>query len=319
MPPHFRKFIRAISPYVSLPVRLSRRNICISIFLVIISCSLFFVFEIWPALISLGHETKLFDEINKHEQREFTRKYTPQWNDNPIFGGPPPPWNERPQRLIQDVIQVTTETYSGSMTLYPDGTGMYPVQEYWVYVGGTPPSPSEPLWKRAWRKLSVFSLPGGGCVDPHETCDAFNRAFDRFVELMHTKTVWPSRGLLRFVDCDNSPIVCDRWQVDAVMLAHVKMGHCNMLFKPEVRWICDVRWTYVGLPLKEMPFHRSQKLPDGRVVPIFPSAFEQLYSVMALNGALDALQNTTKPPLVEWTYPNPDTLKDDQDAAALAA
>ena len=45
----------------------------------------------------------------------------------------------------------------------------------------------------------------------------------------------------------------------------------------------------MALPLKRMPFSRTVRIGDV-VVPVFPSAYEQLRTVVTWDGSLEALE-----------------------------
>ncbi|RWQ94380.1 hypothetical protein C8Q69DRAFT_470011, partial [Paecilomyces variotii] len=163
----------------------------------------------------------------------------------------------------------------------------------------------------------IISLPGPSCVDSPEICHSFNNGFDRLLELYHTQRQYQSANTgLTFVDCDVSPYICDEWGVDPVMLIHVRTSSpCRMEMSP-FRWYCSVKWHFVALPLRKMPIQRTVRLSDlvsasssiapvsgqakgsgGKsskafdpVVPVFPSAFEQLHSMVSYSGSVEALK-----------------------------
>lgn len=303
---------RVINPFFPLLLRFWK-HICLFFFLSTVALAgLIYLLFLLPLKISDCHERLYFQEIEKHESREFQWEYLPTMRDT--FMIKPSPWNQRPIRMIQDAIQLTTHGWRGTMQLYADGTGKYPAQEYMIYVGGTPPNASEPWHKQLWRDLSFFTHPGPGtCVDPPEICQSFNEAFNTVLEQMHPKNGrtahWP---LLRFVDCDNSPLVCDWLGVDPVMLIHVTTGHCEYHFPP-MSHTCDMKWTFIPLPLPELPVHRKQRLSDGRIVPRFPSALEQLSSVILYHGSWEAFENSTDPAYIDWIRAPRKTTSKDED------
>lgn len=166
-----------------------------------------------------------------------------------------------------------------------DKTGQQPNTEAWVYVGGTPKKPDSFL-----DKISVCSKPNGSCVDSEDICSSYNEGFNRLVEEYHVSEAGSgaqtSKATLAFMDCDVSPLLCDVFQLSPVMLMHFKtMQPCRMEYDVELKWFCSTRWTLIGLPLPQMPFTKSQTIA-GHVVPIFPSAFEQLNALVATDGNL---------------------------------
>lgn len=307
--------LRVINPFFPLLLRFWK-HICLLFLLLTVSlAAILYLLVLLPLKISDCHEKLYFREIDKHDSRESQWELLPNLRDT--FMIKPSPWNQRPTRMIQDVIQLRTSDWRGSMNLYTDGTGRYPRQEYMIYVGGTPRNDSEPWHKKLWRDLSMFSLPDAGCVDPPEICNSFNQAFNTLLEQLHVDNgrtaSWP---LLRFIDCDNSPLMCDWLGVDAVMLIHVDTGHCEFSLQPSFSFTCDMKWTFIPLPLAEMPVHRNQKLADGRIVPRFPSALEQLSSVILFHGSWEGLEKmSVDPATVAWIRA---LRKDDQRGEMIA-
>lgn len=293
-------FVSIINPIIPL-IFLFWKRICVSIFLFILLIVLLsYTLVILPLQLSDAHEYEHFEKIDKDESKESIFRWSPSlrfpWEEDL------PPMHERPTRLIKDVIQLTTTSYQGSMSLNFDGTAKYPMGAYWIYVAGTGRNASEPLWKRVWRRASFFSMPGGSCIDPPKMCDAYNEAYQQLIFDMRAKKFVPSgRGLERFIDCDNSPLLCDQLMVDPVMVIHVEVpeGACEFQLEPAVAWACDVKWSFYGLPLLELPFLRNVRLPDGRLVPVFPSEYEQLYQLIMLGEGIDAMK-VKDPPHVEW-------------------
>ena len=89
------------------------------------------------------------------------------------------------------------------------------------------------------------------------------------------------------MDCDVSPLLCDEFALDPVMLVHVKnVKPSRMEIKHGVTRVCGVRWTLVKLPLKKMPFVKTVRI-WGNVVPVFPSALKQLDAFVNSNGRLE--------------------------------
>ncbi|RDL32104.1 uncharacterized protein BP5553_09506 [Venustampulla echinocandica] len=205
----------------------------------------------------------------------------------------PPAYNTRRTPLIQDIPQLRSWDWQEMMRLHPDGTAPYTGQEFWIYVGGTPKkSLSFPFnW---WDNLSLFSRPAGSCVDEDYICAAFNRGFDRLVERYHTHGKERTSGAsLAFVDCDVSPLFCDEWAVDPVMLAHIEsVGPCRKVKGEVMRAACTVKYRSVSLPLKTMPFSRKEMVGGKKGVPVevFPSAEEQVRQLVMWDGVPAALQ-----------------------------
>jgi hypothetical protein len=298
--------------------------------------------------IAEKHELEYSAELRHYKEIESRwntfAKHMPSVLDVPGVERPVP-WNERRSvPLIKDITQLWTGTWKKQMQLYEDGTAEYPSQEFWIYAGGrskmeewkeeegasSQTGTSSSDWKknlisRAYKQLNTFtgdllpSLPGPHCIDEPHICNAYNRAYDRLIELYHThRANQTSRAGVAFVDCDNSPALCDEWMVQPVILIHVRTQRpCRTEFKPQLHFICSVKWRFVALPLKKMPFTRTMRLssllamesssssssiitPPGKgllpgrrdndpVVPVFPSAFEQLHSLVSYYGSVDAL------------------------------
>ncbi|KAL1868345.1 hypothetical protein Plec18167_008270 [Paecilomyces lecythidis] len=163
---------------------------------------------------------------------------------------------------------------------------------------------------------SIISLPGPSCVDSPDICHSFNSGFDRLLELYHTHRQNQTANTgLTFVDCDVSPYICDEWGVNPVMLIHVRTSSpCRTEMSP-FRWYCSVKWHFVALPLRKLPVQRTVRLSDlvsasssiapissqkgpseksfkrfDPVVPVFPSAFEQLHSMVSYSDSVEALE-----------------------------
>lgn len=173
---------------------------------------------------------------------------------------------------------------------------------------------------RLKRALSVvYPLPGPTCIDPPETCRAFNQGFDRLIEFYHTHRKYQSANTaLAFVDCDISPVLCSEWGLDPVLLVHIKTS-----WPGEINWMqggndrFPVQWRFVALPLKKMPFTRNVRLSallassglpfsardtnespvdvttEDPLVPVFPSALEQIHALVSFSGSVDALDFET--------------------------
>jgi hypothetical protein len=199
----------------------------------------------------------------------------------------PVPYKERLTPIIHNVAQLSSWNWQKGLDLYENGTAEYPIDQFWIYVAGTYRE------KGLREKMSLYTEPGGACVDPPYICDAFNAAFNTLVEKYHTHgTERTSRARLRFVDCDASPILCDEWGMDPVMPVNVQTGRpCRAVWNPSepFRQVCGVHWRFVSLPLKEMPYTITQNI-GGNVVPVFPSAEEQIKALVMWEGSQDAYE-----------------------------
>lgn len=237
----------------------------------------------------------------------------------------PSPARRRLQPLIQDVPQlhywniggarnVIQEATGGTWTplyneligLDRDGTGKESCKgkEYWVYLGGT--SKDGANIKRAGNKdpqIYHHRYKKYSCTDPPYICEMYNSAFDRIAARWHgidstsTPPGWTSEAELRFIDCDISPLFCYSITfglgMRAVMLLHVKIEEeCSTSIKGVIR--CPTTWRFLALPMLNMPWVRQIRIPlDGggsTVVPAFPSAEEQMWSVMAHADAYQGIE-----------------------------
>ncbi|RDI89033.1 hypothetical protein Vi05172_g1256 [Venturia inaequalis] len=254
-----------------------------------------------PDYLSTSHEETYFAELDRVQKLErdwtdyaYTNKTeNARWRE--LFSTPPEiPYNKRLLPLIHDITQLRSTTWLNQLGLYQNLTAPYPFQKTWVYIGGTPRSP-EPLWNRILRRLAITSLPGPSCIDPPYICNSFNNAFNNLIEYYHTHRHHPYVEFgsnLAFVDCDNSPPICDFVQMDPPVLLYLEtQGGCETHL-PSFNQICGTKWKFIPLPLQKMPFSyskRRQILPSGRKVPIFPSAFEQLHSMLSFAETADML------------------------------
>ncbi|KAL1986064.1 hypothetical protein VTN96DRAFT_7077 [Rasamsonia emersonii] len=304
---------------------------CISIcFLltVILPAASVFLLTVRPMIRALRHEAEYFGELEEQRRRDrdwdkaATRGRMP-WMLEVLEA--PVPWNDPRRRrpLIHDITQLMTGEWKTQMRLNDDGTAEFPQLEYWIYVGGT--SRGRSLWSLSlgdWRTyvrdiypFPVPSPPGPSCADEPAICTSFNAAFDRLLELYHTHRVnQTGRGDLVFADCDVSPMLCDELRLSPLMLVHVQtQSPCGGEMEPEYHFVCPVKWRFVSLPLKKMPFQRTVRLSallssssslsikpasketspgdsnNDHVVPVFPSAFEQLHSLVSYDGSVEAL------------------------------
>ncbi|KAF4556682.1 Hypothetical protein D9617_1g085610 [Elsinoe fawcettii] len=199
--------------------------------------------------------------------------------------------------LIRNATQVWSESmepiglHDGEVGGGVRGYGKGSAHENWIYLGGTNPG------IKGW--LSTYSLvahANESCVDEPAVCDAYNAGYQRLVDQYHTRPAGHRpKGDLKFIDCDVSPAICDWWQLNPVMLVHVKTQQpCHFITdfetgRPRLLYLCSVKWTYVGLPFDKMPYNRNIRI-GGKLVPAFPSEYEQLRSVVWYDGALQTLE-----------------------------
>ena len=222
-----------------------------------------------------------------------------------------PPRRVRP--VIEDVPSLhywrtpTSRTYDEWLTLWFDGSGWPEVggREYWVYFAGTHKTSA----LDSTNDTSVFKhrYKVHSCEDPPHTCQSYNEAFNRIAERWHgvNKSPYPpsgtSKALLRYIDCDLSPLLCStRWGLGArsVMLAHMKIGKwCDWSLGVGR---CPVTWRLFGLPMRRAPWTRQVQINldkgGSSVVPAFPDAEEQMWNLMAHAGAEEGLHFISNPP-----------------------
>ncbi|KAF2123028.1 hypothetical protein BDV96DRAFT_639578 [Lophiotrema nucula] len=224
---------------------------------------------------------------------------------------------KRVRGLIEDVPQLhnwripTSSTYDELLGLWFDGLGWgeYKGKEYWIYFGGTHASTTT---GSSTNDTSVFRhrYKKNSCEDPPEICDAYNEAFNRISARWHDNLRRPypthpasSTALLRYVNCDISPLLCSRnlgLGIKPVQIAHIKIGDaCDKSLGTER---CPVTWRLFGLPRQESPWTRTIRIAlDGggsTVVPSFPDAEEQMWTLMSHAGAIEGVKyyNDSFPP-----------------------
>ncbi|KAH7347969.1 hypothetical protein BKA66DRAFT_576403 [Pyrenochaeta sp. MPI-SDFR-AT-0127] len=167
--------------------------------------------------------------------------------------------------------------------------------EFWVYLSSTAEgSSSEPgAFAHPWK--------GHDCNDPAYICDMYRDAFKRISERWYgtdksgrAHHEGTSTAILRWVDCDVSPLLCSPfWGLSGSnLLVHMKVGEaCDYSMGGLPR--CPITWRWVGLPVYHPPWTRQIRIPLDRggstVVPAFPSAEEQMWSIMAYSGAEQGL------------------------------
>jgi hypothetical protein len=131
-------------------------------------------------------------------------------------------------------------------------------------------------------------------------CDMYLDAFQRIgrrwsgLAIDGSYVLDPPEALLRWVDCDVSPMLCSAfWGLSGNnLLVHMTTeDDCDFSMLPSGS--CAVTWRWIGLPIRQAPWTRQIRIPlDGggsTVVPAFPSAEEQLWNLMAYDGAVHAL------------------------------
>lgn len=282
------------------------RTICrYSFYLISVLVSLFILLAASagiPDYLSTLHEETYFkelDHVQKLEQDSTDYAYTNKTENarwRKLLNTPPEiPYNKRLLPLIHDITQLRSTTWLNQLGLYQNLTAPYPLQKTWVYIGGTPRS-LEPRWKRILRKFTITSLPGPSCIDPPYICNTFNNAFNKLIEYYHTHRHHPDvefGSTLAFIDCDNSPSICDFVNMDPPVLLYLETQRECETHLPSFKQICGTKWKFIPLPLQKMPFSygnkRVQTLPSGLTVPLFPSAFEQLHSMLSFAGTADML------------------------------
>jgi hypothetical protein len=206
--------------------------------------------------------------------------------------------------LVEDVTQIFYWTIPGTefktwieiLGLNHDGT-FSPEEEgldAWIFLAGTNhdsrqrPNPFSHKWKDS------------DCADPGYICDMYLDAFQRIsrrwsgLAVDGSYVLDPPKALLRWVDCDVSPMLCSPyWGLSGNnLLVHMTIeDDCDFSMIPSGS--CTVTWRWIGLPIYQAPWTRQIRIPlDGggsTVVPAFPSAEEQMWNMMAYDGAVDAL------------------------------
>ncbi len=271
--------------------RLPWKKLCLSTFLLAIAAAgaLHFCAYV-PLRRAKCHERKYFAELDKLEQTESNWQIMAEYLEE--FGAEKPlPYNERLTPLIHDAVQLRSSHWWEQLGLYEANLfewnfAKYPVQQHWIYVGGT-------YRERSFLEhFQLYSTPNGSCIDEPYICDSFNAGFNQLLEYYHTEgRLRTSRaGYPGFMDCDVSPLICDEFNIDPVMLLHLETkSPCTSEFETKFRFICSTKWSFVSLPLKKMPFTKTQRIGEY-IVPVFPTAFEQLHAMVSWDGSVDALE-----------------------------
>jgi hypothetical protein len=298
VPPAFFKTKHfTIMKYLPLGCKSICSCIVTSALIVVILISTLAAFTIIPLHLQVRHEAAHFEELDRLKALE------ERWTDKPwgkSFGSRygdilelerAVPYNKRLLPLVHDITQLRSSSYLQQMRMHLNWTAEYPGDVTWIYFGGTSRD-QDTFWKAVMRKMSPFvSLPGRSCTDAPQICNAFNDGFNALLEYYHThRAIQQAGGGLTFVDCDVSSRLCDTLGVTPVMLAHVETKSPCASNGALFDMSCSVKWTYISLPLKKMPFQRIQSLPNGMKVPVFPTAFEQLHSMISFSGTVNALE-----------------------------
>lgn len=271
-------------------------SICTLSFL-LITASLFFLLIYIPNELSYNHEQAYFQELDRLQKLEKDWTRSPWSNDS--FGEqmrgfgveipPEVPYGQRLLPLVHDIPQLRDETYREQLGLYENLTARLPSQRTWIYIGGTPRE-YDSLWKRVVQKLTIFTLPGPSCTQSSHICNSFNDAFNHLIEYYHANPTQRQNSALAFIDCDNTPALCDGLMVEPPMLQFLEtLWPCEYHW-PRFTTSCGVRWTAVPLPLKQLPWRRMISVENGRKFPVFPSAFEQLHQMISFPQSVDALE-----------------------------
>jgi len=104
------------------------------------------------------------------------------------------------------------------------------------------------------------------------------------------------RARLRFADCDLSPIFCENgpfgMNFNSVGLIHMKIGtECEDSM--HIRRF-SVTWRFLTLPISGVPWTRHIRIPldagGSTIVPAFPDAEEQMWSLITHVGAEEGLE-----------------------------
>ncbi|TKX24406.1 hypothetical protein C1H76_3353 [Elsinoe australis] len=282
------------------------RRLCIYGCLISLSLTAILVLLGWllalrPYLQGLDYENFVYHQVRKYELESARRQNHPSSliKDGPL-AEPDTTYDKHVvDSLIKDVPQIWSHDASKPLNLHGGdlwsvitGYGKGPDHETWIYVGGTNPG------LNPWLSLPLMvTRANGSCVDPPEICDAYTAAFQRLMsDYQVERQRLNSKPSFKLADCDVSPALCDHWQVNPVMMVHVKtMQPCKFVLtyenegRPGIHYACTVTWSYVSLPLSGLPYNRMVRI-GGHRVPAFPSAFEQLRSLIVYDGSVEALK-----------------------------
>lgn len=270
---------------------LSRRTVCQAFLFVFIPLAVVavpLVYLIWiPYNRALNHEIAYFEELKRIEDVASSWDWDPELRamlEKMII-----PSKDQLRPLIHDIAQLTSWGYEEQLDLHEGGSAKSADRQVWTYVGGT-------AHKRSlYERISLYTAPNGSCVDEAHICNSFNDGFNQVLENDHILGCKPhefgASGNIRhaFMDCDVSPLLCDYFGVDPVMLIHMETKEpCTIELEPEYKRSCSVKWTLVGLPLRRMPFSKQINI-GGNIVPVFPNAYEQLSAMVTFDGSTNAI------------------------------
>ncbi|EKD15690.1 hypothetical protein MBM_06318 [Drepanopeziza brunnea f. sp. 'multigermtubi' MB_m1] len=271
-------------------------NVCIAIFaLLVVTIPPIFLLVLRPYHRAIAYENAYFEELQRlDELEEQWQRHRPDDNHpQPDTPRRPPAYNNRTLPLVHDIPQLTSWDFEEQLELNADGTARRPDREVWIYVGGSPTNDN------LLDRLSLYRKPNGSCVASADICAAYNEGFNTLIEHYHVDRGidhggkrTSSNAFFTFMDCDVSPVLCGMSRQRPVALLHLKtMQPCRMgrdLASDSVTWSCSVRWSSVGLPLVRMPFKKSRVIA-GHVVPVFPTAYEQMHAMVSWDGSLEGI------------------------------
>lgn len=206
--------------------------------------------------------------------------------------------------LVEDAEQLFFWTIPGSqfktwdqaLELNSDGTATENGLEFeaWIYLASTAPdSRQQPnTYTHKWKESD--------CDDAAYICDMYLDAFRNISKRWRdpryhgTRFTSTPQALLRWVDCDVSPMLCSPafGLAGANVLVHMKTDtECRWDMLPDGS--CPVTWRWIGLPVYQAPWTRKIRIPlengGSTVVPAFPSAEEQMWSIMTSEGMMDGM------------------------------
>jgi hypothetical protein len=193
-----------------------------------------------------------------------------------------------PRTKFRTWVELLGLNHDGTYSDYFEGI------DAWIFLAGTNhdsrqrPNSFSHKWKES------------ACEDPGHMCDMYLDAFQSIGRRWSGRAIdgsyvlEPPKALLRWVDCDVSPMLCSSfWGLSAnnVLVHMTTSDDCDYSMLP--CGSCAVTWRWIGLPVPKAPWTRQIRIPLDRggstVVPAFPSAEEQLWNIMAYDGAVDAL------------------------------
>ncbi|KAG8626154.1 hypothetical protein KVT40_006555 [Elsinoe batatas] len=251
----------------------------------IIACGYFLALK--PYEDGLEYEGYVRNQIKEYTS-DFTSKSPPNLGYDKHVTDP----------LIRDADQLWAPTYNTPLGLHNGhflgavrGYGKREGKQSWVFVGGTNPDMG------FWSLPVAVARANGSCVDPPAMCEGYTAGYQRLVDQQRAnKTAQLSKTKFFFADCDVSPAICDYWAANPSMMVHVEtMKPCQFMTdhyegeRPRLVYLCSVKWTYIALPIEKMPFNRKVWIAD-KLVPAFPSEYEQLRAMVWYDGVVQALE-----------------------------